>query len=122
MKSDGADDKQMIFAVAVNLEDVESGLITLHQLSVVAESRFEAIGRTVDRYLTTGTLIHSYQVTINDGREDISEIIDLLLAGKKIAAIKLYREKSGLGLKEAKEAVDGFEVEYNIKRDSSRNW
>ena len=116
------EDTRKMFAVAVNLEDIESGLITLHQSSILAACRFEAVGRAVEKYLNTGTLIHSYKVTINDGREDISEVLDLLLAGKKIGAIKLYREMSGLGLKEAKEACDRFAMEYNIKRDSNHSW
>ena len=110
------------YAVAVNLEDLDSGLITLHQTSLTAKCRFEAIGRAVDKFLTNGTLLHSYKVTINDGCEELSEVIDLLLAGKKIAAIKKYREMSGMGLKEAKVAVDQFEIEYNIKQDSRLNW
>jgi ribosomal protein L7/L12 len=39
------------------------------------------------------------------------EIRELLLAGKKIEAIKRYRESSGLGLKESKDAVDAVEKE-----------
>lgn len=37
------------------------------------------------------------------------EIERLLIQGKKIHAIKLYREQSGLGLREAKDAVDLIE-------------
>ena len=40
-----------------------------------------------------------------------SEIRELLLAGKKIEAIKQYREASGLGLKESKDAVETIEKE-----------
>jgi ribosomal protein L7/L12 len=36
-------------------------------------------------------------------------IWDALLAGDKILAIKLYREEYGIGLKEAKDAVDAME-------------
>ncbi len=39
------------------------------------------------------------------------EVRQLLLAGKKIEAIKLYREASGLGLKESKDAVEAVESE-----------
>jgi len=40
-------------------------------------------------------------------REPWSDEVDALLrAGKKIQAIKVYREATGAGLKEAKEAVD----------------
>jgi large subunit ribosomal protein L7/L12 len=37
-----------------------------------------------------------------------SEVVTLLQGGKKIDAIKLYREKTGLGLKEAKDAVEAI--------------
>ena len=39
----------------------------------------------------------------------MAEIIALLRRGRKIEAIKLYREMTGLGLKEAKDAVDRME-------------
>jgi ribosomal protein L7/L12 len=38
-----------------------------------------------------------------------AEIQDLLRRGNKIEAIKLYREQTGLGLKEAKDAVEAIE-------------
>jgi ribosomal protein L7/L12 len=43
---------------------------------------------------------------------DISEeeIKNLIRAGNKIGAIKLYRAKTGFGLKEAKLAVDQMEI------------
>jgi ribosomal protein L7/L12 len=37
-----------------------------------------------------------------------SEIESLIAAGRKIEAIRLYRERYGVGLKEAKDAVDAF--------------
>ncbi|HEY7159674.1 MAG TPA: ribosomal protein L7/L12, partial [Acidobacteriota bacterium] len=42
----------------------------------------------------------------NDLQEQVQS---LLLQGKKIEAIKIYREASGLGLKEAKDAVELIE-------------
>jgi ribosomal protein L7/L12 len=38
-----------------------------------------------------------------------NEIVLLLHGGKKIGAIKLYRERTGVGLKEAKDAVEALE-------------
>lgn len=38
------------------------------------------------------------------------EIAAAIRAGRKIEAIKLYREAHGVGLKEAKDAVDAYEV------------
>ena len=36
------------------------------------------------------------------------QIKELLAKGQKVAAIKLYREMTGIGLKEAKDAVDAI--------------
>jgi len=43
--------------------------------------------------------------------EQLRKIDDLLAAGSKIQAIKVYREATGLGLKEAKEAIDDVAAE-----------
>lgn len=43
---------------------------------------------------------------------DHSEIVELLRRGQKIEAIKLYRERTGLGLKEAKDAVEAIERQW----------
>ena len=40
-----------------------------------------------------------------------SSVIEALLAGKKIQAIKLLREQTAMGLKEAKDIIDAFECE-----------
>lgn len=107
--------EENVYAVAVNLEDVDSGLITLQQTSLMAVNRFEAIGKAVHKFLINGTLLHSYKVTLNSGNgEDISEILDLLAAGYKIAAIKKYHEMTSLGLKESKEAIEKIQDENNI--------
>ncbi|MBN1813071.1 MAG: ribosomal protein L7/L12 [Anaerolineae bacterium] len=39
-----------------------------------------------------------------------SEIVDLACRGEKLEAIKLYRQKTGAGLKEAKEFVESLEL------------
>ena len=39
-----------------------------------------------------------------------SEIMNLMRQGKKIQAIKLYRQETGVGLKQAKDFVDALEV------------
>lgn len=40
------------------------------------------------------------------------EIIDLIQRGNKLEAIKLYREHTGVGLKEAKDAVEDLARQY----------
>jgi len=42
---------------------------------------------------------------------ELSRIRDALFRGHKIQAIKLYREGAGVGLAEAKTAVEGLEAE-----------
>ncbi len=42
------------------------------------------------------------------------EVVSLLEQGKKIQAVKLYRERTGVGLKEAKDAVDAVAAERHI--------
>ena len=37
------------------------------------------------------------------------EILDLVREGRKIEAIKVYREETGVGLKEAKDFIDSLE-------------
>ncbi len=49
-------------------------------------------------------------VTATHAGPGISGVEDLLRAGQKIAAIKLYRELTGLGLRESKEAVEAMGV------------
>lgn len=40
------------------------------------------------------------------------QILELIQRGKKIEAIKLYREHTGVGLKEAKDAVEELARQY----------
>ena len=39
---------------------------------------------------------------------EMTDVVDFLRQGQKIQAIKLYRERTGVGLKEAKDACDGM--------------
>ena len=48
-------------------------------------------------------------VRVGDERIDNAEIRDLIRQHRKIDAIKLVRERTGLGLAEAKDAVDAVE-------------
>ena len=49
------------------------------------------------------------------GAVDVEQIKLLLRDGKKIVAIKVYREQSGVGLAEAKAAVESIERRFMIK-------
>jgi len=43
-------------------------------------------------------------------QESVDEITDALFAGRKIDAIRIYREATGQGLYESKQFVDAIEV------------
>jgi len=47
------------------------------------------------------------------------EVLRLARTGQKIAAIKLLREQTGLGLKEAKDVVDGLEIRASPPPEAS---
>lgn len=49
--------------------------------------------------------------------QETAEVISCLQRGRKIEAIKRYREFTGTGLKEAKEAVEAMDVD--VERVSS---
>jgi hypothetical protein len=48
-----------------------------------------------------------------------AELLGLLNAGKKVSAVKLYRERHGVGLKEAKDAVEALAGEHGIAAQGS---
>lgn len=47
--------------------------------------------------------------------EAMNSLTDALLQGRKIEAIKLYRELTGLGLKEAKDTIEELEQSLYAK-------
>jgi hypothetical protein len=52
--------------------------------------------------------------TCSSGNHD-NELLDLLRRGDKIEAIKRYRERTGAGLKEAKDAVEALGARHGIQ-------
>ena len=105
------------YTVAVNLENIDSGLITLHQATFLCGNRWEAIGRAVEKFMEIESgAIHSYKVDlVTQGMDNVSEYIELLEQGRKIHAIKLRRENTGDGLKESKEFIDALVAKYDIQ-------
>ncbi|WP_224772889.1 ribosomal protein L7/L12 [Pelagicoccus enzymogenes] len=47
--------------------------------------------------------------------EQMKRLADALKSGQKIEAIKSYREATGLGLKEAKDAVEALHADLHAK-------
>ena len=52
---------------------------------------------------------------MSPSEDETRAITDCLLAGRKIEAIKIYREATGVGLKEAKEAIDALAASLREK-------
>lgn len=51
----------------------------------------------------------------------IKQVKDALRAGYKIKAVKIYKDATGLGLRESKAAVDEMEMYELIKRSKKYN-
>ncbi len=64
------------------------------------DRRMARLEKKVDVLLDHFGLADQFRVPAND------QILQLLQEGRKIEAIKVYRETTGAGLKEAKEAVE----------------
>jgi hypothetical protein len=79
------------------------------------------LSQDADPAASTGTSSAGRQTTAATGppvSEFDSEVLALLTSGKKIDAIKFYRETKGTGLKEAKEAVEALGERHGVPRGS----
>jgi ribosomal protein L7/L12 len=83
-----------------------------------AKDAVEAIERGEMPELT----LHATIATHGVSGVDLDEINELLLQNKKIEAIKLYREQTGAGLQEAKDAIEAIEATgwLSLLGDSTR--
>lgn len=105
-------------AMPVNLDEVEHLVRAGRTLDAVKLYR-EITGATlaqsktaVERLATRARVAANPQsISSLDGDNGISqrELVSLLMQGQKIQAIKRYRESTGLGLREAKDAIDLME-------------
>ena len=86
------------------------GVICIHQEEILSDELFRLRARvakleaTVDFLMSHFELAFDYEPDANQGMSD--EVRYLVSQGKKIEAIKIYREETGLGLREAKDAID----------------
>ncbi len=67
--------------------------------------------RKVDFLLSETNLVYD-DFSDDDDLFDLDDVRAALNSGNKIEAIKLYRLQTGVGLKEAKDAVDRMEKGY----------
>ena len=106
------------FAAAIMTEDQESGVMDLIMDTVEAHTREEAIGIMTDKHQGGHTLVHRVRaIFIGSGENSqidarVEEYLTLLRLGRKIEAIKLYRQHSGLGLKDAKDWIDSLQTKH----------
>lgn len=78
---------------------------------ITVEMRLAALEEKVDRLLAHFGLDDAAAVLTPDDRLPMAQaqVATLVQAGKKIQAIKLYRQLTGANLKTAKDAVDEME-------------
>lgn len=69
---------------------------------------------TLKYALATGTVPEGLSDPATLAQEQIGQIVELLHAGKKIDAIKIYRQATGADLKAAKESVEAIARERGI--------
>ena len=81
-------------------QEIQALRTQVHALRAVAEKLAARAG------VSQSELDHMLS-TANPGITD--EVDDHLRAGRKVSAIKAYRESTGAGLKEAKDAVEAYE-------------
>ena len=69
--------------------------------------------RVVELERKVDFLLKHLDLTYESTESDLASqaVIDLVWQGEKIEAIKLLREETGLGLKEAKDIVDAIEAQ-----------
>lgn len=64
--------------------------------------------------LTLGEPIADHAARVSQGTSAEADLLDLLRQGQKIQAIKVYRERTGAGLRDAKEAVERLAAQHDI--------
>ncbi|MET7988429.1 MULTISPECIES: ribosomal protein L7/L12 [unclassified Streptomyces] len=88
-----------------------TGLIALAGLIIASFAALEGKLARTDRRIAhveqqLGLILD--RLSIREEPPHLPEVIALVRDGKKIQAIKAYRDATGAGLKEAKDAVDGM--------------
>ena len=68
--------------------------------------RLYRLERKVDFLLRELNLVEKEEATLPDFGPVLTEVAELVRHNRKIEAIKLYREMTGVSLKEAKDVVD----------------
>jgi len=100
----------------VDLDDLKSRVSRLEAAVASLQSQVVALsagapgtpGSTAVDGIPYGTPQPSLGALPADGGPWLAEVQALAASDQKIQAIKLYRERTGVGLKEAKDAVEGM--------------
>jgi ribosomal protein L7/L12 len=110
------------------LDDIRAHLAAGRKIEAIKRYR-EATGAGLAEAKEAVELIEAGKPPKSDSNASLGEdralhdVSDLVRQGRKIEAIKRYREATGLGLKEAKDAVDALERQVNpaavVARDSA---
>ena len=112
--------RQKIKAIKIYREDTGASLPD----AKAAVERMELAGRLGAASMVQETQAEQYAEadapkSVSDMSALAGEVEALVIKGEKIRAIKLYREQTGLGLREAKEAIDLLESSLLLHGPSS---
>ena len=107
------------YAVAVMTESLDNGAMDLKLRCVEAVSREEAVGMGFDIFQAFGVTIHKVTAirVLTGDDSSLARYMDEVRAGRKIGAIKMYREDTGVGLRDAKEFIDAMCDKHGIVPD-----
>lgn len=90
----------------VDLDDLKSRVARLEQAVVQLQAVIASAGGGVPHGAPTASAAATGDTEVGDGW--LAEVRALKADGNVIKAIKIYREQTGVGLKEAKDAVDAL--------------
>ena len=117
-------DEKIVLSASLKRQQTLDDALAAHMQSLLAQGKKdeairlvtdrgvprEAATGVVDAIAKVGTLGNSEisvaTNTITLSRDDTAEVMKHIKQGKKVEAIKLIREKTGIGLKEAKDIAD----------------
>ncbi|MBK1783532.1 hypothetical protein [Prauserella cavernicola] len=92
------DDELVLLGFLVVAGAIMVGSLSANRRHEQTTRRLNLIERKLD------ALLDNAGVTLAE--PDMPEVVDLLRQGKKVKAVKTYRERTGAGLKEAADAVE----------------
>ena len=84
-------------------------------LSGFAQLKLSALNPNAKRIAHLEARVKELSARLGIEEAPLSEVQELIAQGRKIHAIKLYREQTGMGLAASKEAVDAMDAQMKAR-------